>query len=127
MAQTFLDTGQDGVIITGLDIDHAIRRESGLSQGRGEEIGTRNAPQHLALGARADTGRKQRRSCAINRAVTAASDLVQGTKRKSLTRKARVQLSDPKRKNRLYPSALALHLLDGRAQFFSADRAGAGR
>ncbi len=83
MAQTFLYTGQDGFIVPGLDIDHTVWREAGLGQRRSEEVGTREAPQHFAFGARGDSGRKEGGGGAVDGAVTAAGDLVQRAQRQA--------------------------------------------
>ena len=83
MTQAFLDTGQDGLVVPGLNIDHAIWRETGLGQRRCEEVGTGDAPQHLALGARSNPGGKERGGGTVDRAVTAARDLVQRAKRQA--------------------------------------------
>src|SRR3546814_9444540 len=76
MAQTFLDTGQDGLVVPRLDIDHTVWRKAGLGQRRSKEVGTCEAPQHLALGARGNPGGEERGGRAVDRAVTAARDLV---------------------------------------------------
>src|SRR3546814_10576380 len=83
MAQTFLDTGQDGRVVPRLDIDHTVWRKAGLGQRRSKEVGTCEAPQHLALGARGNPGGEERGGRAVDRAVTAARDLVQRAERQA--------------------------------------------
>src|SRR3546814_13046898 len=77
MAQTFLDTGQDGLVVPRLDIDHTVWRKVGLGQRRSKEVGTCEAPQPLALGARGNPGGDERGRRAVDRAVTDTRDLVQ--------------------------------------------------
>lgn len=49
MTQAFVKTGQQRLLVTGFEIDDAAGEQAGLGQGRGEEILSCHAPQHLAL------------------------------------------------------------------------------
>jgi hypothetical protein len=44
MAQTFLEAGENRLLIARLDIDHAVGHEPGLRKGRGEQVRARDAP-----------------------------------------------------------------------------------
>lgn len=44
MTKAFLETGEEGRLVPGLDIDHPVRPQTGLTQGRGEEVGAGHAP-----------------------------------------------------------------------------------
>ncbi len=116
MAQAFFDAGQDGLFVPGLHIDHAVRRKTGLGQRRGEEVGTCDAPKNLALGARGNTRCKERGGRAVDCAVTAAGDLVQGSQRQSLAGESRVHVGDSEWKHRFHAPASAFDLLDLCAQ-----------
>src|SRR3546814_1017199 len=56
MALTFLDTGQDGLVVPRLVIDHTVWRKAGLGQRRSKEAGMCEPPQQLAIGARGNPG-----------------------------------------------------------------------
>ena len=78
MAQPFLHAGEHGLVITGLEIDHPVRSEPGLRQGRGEQVGPRQAPQHLAARAGGNPTGEQGGSRTVDRTIPAAGHLVQG-------------------------------------------------
>ncbi len=44
MAQTFLHARQHRLLVSGLDVDHAIRRQARLGDGGSKQIGSREAP-----------------------------------------------------------------------------------
>jgi hypothetical protein len=56
MTQTLLETAEDSLVVTRFKIDHAVGIEPHLRR-RGEQIGPRDAPQHLALEPGHDAGR----------------------------------------------------------------------
>lgn len=81
MTQAFLETGQQRLVVTGFDIDDAAGKQAGLRQGRGEQILSRHAPQHLALGASRDSGGEQCCRRAVDRTVAATRHLMERAKR----------------------------------------------
>jgi hypothetical protein len=85
MPQPFFHAGEHGLVVAGLEIDHPVRSEAGLCQGRREQVGARDAPQHLAARAGGDPAGEQRGCGAIDRAVATTGDLVQGTQRQPAT------------------------------------------
>lgn len=116
VTETFLDTGEYSLVVARLDVDHAVGREACLGQRRCEEIGPRDDPKDLAPGSRGDPGSEECRRRAIDRAVTAAGDLVERAERQATARKARVDVGDPERKHRFRAPTSAFDLLDLRAQ-----------
>lgn len=116
MAQSFLDAGQYGIVIASLNVDHAVGREAGLSQGRGEQIRSGNDPENLAIRPCCDAGRKERCSRAIDSAVTAACDFVERAKGEAAARQPRVDIGDPEWERRFHALASAFDLFDLRAQ-----------
>ena len=94
MPQSFLETGQHRFLIRRLDIDHPVGQQPGLSEGRREEILPCDAPEHLAPRSRGNPRGKQRRRCAIDRAIAAAGHLMQGGERQSPLGQAPVDLLD---------------------------------
>ena len=79
--QTLLETDEDRLLIARLDIDHAIGDEPGLREGRGEQILPGDAPEHLAPQPRSDSGRKECRGGAVDRAIAATGHLMQSAER----------------------------------------------
>ncbi len=77
MAQALFHAGEHGLVIAGLDIDHAVRDQPRLRHRRREQIGSGEAPEHLAATPRGNPGAEQCRRCTVNRAVAAARDLMQ--------------------------------------------------
>ncbi len=118
MAQTFLDTGEHGLVVASFDIDDAVGRKTGLGQSRSEQIRSGDDPEDLAPCAGGDTGRKKCSGRAVDRAVTAPGDLVQRAERQAPAGESRVHLGDSERKYRFYAPASAFDLLDLRAQGF---------
>ncbi len=77
MPQPFLETGEHGLVVTGLDIDDPIRRQPGLRDRRRKQILADDTPQDLPLGARHDAGGEQSRGGPVDSAVTPTSHLMQ--------------------------------------------------
>ena len=44
MTQALLETGQHRLLVAAFDIDHPVRRQADLRQGRGKQIGLGHAP-----------------------------------------------------------------------------------
>jgi hypothetical protein len=91
--QSFLETGQDRLLVIRLDIDDPVGRQAGLRQGGGEEVLAGDTPEDLAAGPRRDSGGEQRRGGAIDRAVAAASDLMQRAQRQTFSRRAASEMA----------------------------------
>lgn len=99
MAQALLEAGEDGRLVSSLDVDHPVRIEPGvLDRGR-KEVRPRDAPQHQPGGAGDDSCCKQRGGCAVHRARAAAGDLMQSPERESAARKPRVYRVHTERQN----------------------------
>jgi hypothetical protein len=81
--QTLLETDENRLFVSRLDIDHAAGHEPGLRESRGEEVLPRDAPQHKAAGPGGDSRRKERRGGAVDRAMAAAGHLMQSAERQS--------------------------------------------
>ena len=81
MAQPFLHAGQHGLVITGFEIDYAIGRKTCLSDRRREQVRTGDTPEDLALGSSRDARAEQGCCGAIDRAIPAPCNLMQGAKR----------------------------------------------
>ena len=79
--QAFLETGEDGGFVAGIDIDHAIGIEASLGQRRREEIRAGHAPQHRSLDPGEDAGGEQRGGGCVDHAGRSARNFMQGTKR----------------------------------------------
>jgi hypothetical protein len=77
MPQSFLEAGEQGLLVAALDIDNAPEREPGLGEGRREQVGPRHAPQHLAAAARRDAGGEPSGGRAVLGAVAVAGDLME--------------------------------------------------
>lgn len=116
MPQAFLDTCEHGLVVAGLDIDHAIGRQTRLRKRRGEEIGSRDDPENLAFRARRDPGGEERSGRAVHGAVAAASDLMERAERETTAWKTGVDVGDSERKDRFDAPGSAFDLLDLRAQ-----------
>ena len=50
VAQALLETGQDGLLVSGLHIDDPVGRQPSLSEGGSEQVLAGDAPEHLAAG-----------------------------------------------------------------------------
>ena len=81
MTQTFLPAGEQSLLVTGFGDDDAIRIETGLGQGRCEQVRPSDAPQNAARRPRCDAGREEDRRGAVHGACSAACDLVKAIAR----------------------------------------------
>ena len=77
MTQTFLHTGENRLVVAGLNMDHAVRKETSLFKAGREEVLLRDAPQHLAVCACSDPSHETCGCRPIHRAAPAAGDLMQ--------------------------------------------------
>ena len=78
MTKAFLETAEKGRLVPGLDIDHPVRPQTGLTQGRCEEVGAGYAPQHLAGPPGGDACGEQGGCGAVHGLLAAACDLMNG-------------------------------------------------
>ncbi len=124
MPQAFLDTGHERLLIACLDIDDPVRTQTGLAQGRSEQIRARDAPQDRAWKAGDDTGCKQGCRSAADRVVAPAGDLVQRAERQAARRQRRIEFGDAERQDIDRPAFGMLEGADLRAQGFKVGRAG---
>lgn len=77
MAQALLHAGEHGLVVAGLDIDHAVGNQPCLCNRRREEIGPGQAPEHLAPGPGCHSGAEKGGRGAIDGAVAASGDLME--------------------------------------------------
>lgn len=77
MAKPFLEANEHILFVTCFNIDDTVRTKSRLSNGRREQIGSRQTPERLAARPCGNPGGKKRSSCPINCTVTATGDLMQ--------------------------------------------------
>lgn len=116
MAKAFLHAGEYGLVVAGLDVDHPVGDEPRLCDRRREQIGSRNAPEDLALGAGGDARAEQGGCRSVDRAIPPARDLMQRAEGKPASRKARIDVGDPERKRRTRALRTPLDPLDLGAQ-----------
>jgi hypothetical protein len=90
MPQAFFEAGEDGLLVAGFEIDDAIGIQPGLRERWRKQIQSDETPEHLAARAGGDACRKKRGGRTVNRAVAAASDLMQCAKRQRPAGKPRV-------------------------------------
>lgn len=116
MAKAVLEAGEQGLLVTGLDVDDAAGREARLGDGGREQVLTGDAPQDLALGPRRDPGGEQGRGCPVHRTVPAASHFVQGADRQPAAGEPFVDRREPERKGLAVTRRDALEAADALAQ-----------
>lgn len=117
MAEPFLETGEQGFFVTGLDIDDTVGMKPGLRQRRREEILPRDAPEHLAGGSCRDAGGKQGGRCAIQRAVSAAGNLMQRPQSQPSSRQNPVDCRNAEGQHRAFARISAFEALNARPKF----------
>lgn len=118
MTQSFLHAGKHSLVVARFEIDNAIANKARLSDGLGEQVGTRDAPKDLALGAGSEARAEGRSRSAIDGAIAATGYLMQRAERETAAGESRVHLGDSERKNRFGAPASAFDLLDLSAQGF---------
>jgi hypothetical protein len=92
--QALFKAGEDGLLIAAFEIDDAVGVQPGLRKRRRKQVQSGETPEHLAARADSDPCSKKRGSRAVDRAVAAASDLMQSPKRKRPTGKPSVHRAD---------------------------------
>ena len=116
MTEPFLETGEDRLLVRGLDIDDPVGRQAGLGQGGGEQILAGDAPEDLAAGPGRETGGEQGRGRAVDGPVPAAGDLMQGAQRQPAAGKAAIEDLQAERQDPLGRTSAGLDLFDRGAQ-----------
>jgi hypothetical protein len=81
MPQSLLKAREYRWLVSRLHVDDAIGREPGLSDGRRKEVLPRDTPQDVAPCSRSDSRGEQGSRRAVDRAIAATGDLVQGAAR----------------------------------------------
>jgi hypothetical protein len=79
--QAFFKAGEDGLLVAAFEIDDAVGVQPSLGERRRKQVQSRETPEHLAACASSDPCSKKRGGRAVNRAIAAASDLMQCAKR----------------------------------------------
>lgn len=79
MAQALLHAGQHRLVVAGLHVDDAIRNKAGLRECGREEVGARQAPEHLSATPGGHSGAEQGGSRPVDGTVAAAGDLMEGS------------------------------------------------
>ena len=110
--QTFLETGEQRLFVTGLDMDHPIGSQPRLGDGRCEQIGARDDPEHFALGPRRNPGGEHGGGRPVDRAITAAGDLMQASKPQPASRKPPVNLRQAEWQDLADAASTALQMRD---------------
>ena len=77
MPETFLHAGEHRRLVARLDVDHAIGGQTGLSEGRREEVGSGDAPEHLTLGTGCYPGAEERGGGTVDGSISTAGHLVE--------------------------------------------------
>lgn len=116
MAQPFFHAGQNGLVVSGLDMDHPVRHEAGLFEAGRKEILPEDAPQHLALRPRGDASDETRGCRTIQCTIAAARNLMQAAKRQPAARQPQVQPGNTERHHFAHTRAASLKLRDARAK-----------
>ena len=80
MPQAFFKAGEDGLLIAAFEIDDAIGVQPSLRERRRKQVQSRETPEHLAARAGGDPCGEKRGGRAVDRAIAAASDLMQCAK-----------------------------------------------
>ena len=118
MPQAFFKAGEDGLLVAAFKIDDAVGVQPSLRERRRKQVQSRETPEHFAARAGGDPCCKKRGGGAIDRAIAAASDLMQCAERQRSAGKPGVHLADPEGQRRCGAPVLALDLPDLGAQRF---------
>ncbi len=88
MPKSLFKASEDGFVVAALEIDDAVRFQTGLRERRGEQVWAGDTPEHLAACARGDPGGEERGGGAVERAVSPAGDLMQRPAREPAARES---------------------------------------
>ena len=122
MPQAFFKAGEDGLLVAAFEIDDAVGVQPGLRERRRKQVQSRETPEHLAARAGGDPCCKKRGGRAVDRAVAAASDLMQCAERQRPAGKPSVHRGDTEGQRRCCAPVLALDLPDLGAQRLEGGR-----
>ncbi len=112
MSQALFHAGEQRLFVAGLDIDDTARQQAHLGQRRREQVRPCDAPEHLALRAGSDCRGKQGCCRAVDSAVAAAGDFMQGCERQTSSRQSAVDLRYPEWQNLSHTAARTFEPLD---------------
>lgn len=112
MTQAFLPTREYRCFIASFDDDDAVGIQARLGESRGEEIGTRYAPEDLPARACCNASGEENGCGAVNGSGCAACDLVQTVRDKTAVRQDPVNRIKAKRKRRAICAPGRAHLPD---------------
>ncbi len=99
MTKPFLETSKERGFVSGFDIDHSVWPQTGLPQGRGEQVRAGHAPENLTRTPGCDPGREQGCGRAVHGLLTSAGDLVKGAERQAAAGQVSVEVADPERED----------------------------
>ena len=116
MPQAFFKAGEHGLLVAAFEIDDAIGVQPRLRERRREQVRSRETPEHLAACASSDPCCKKRGGRTIDRAIAAASDLMQCAERQRSAGKPSVHRGDTEGQRRRGAPVLAFDLPDLGAQ-----------
>lgn len=122
MTQAVLKGGQQSGLIVGFHIDHPVRREAGLFQGRGEQIRPGDAPEHRTPGARSDARGEKGSDRPIHGAVSAAGHLMERAQRQAAGGQPTVEVFHAERQNTARRAPAGLNAGDLGAQGMKGGR-----
>lgn len=110
--QPFLHAGKNRLVVSGLDMDDAIRGETSLFQSRREQILLRDTPQNLARCSSGYPGHETGGCRTVDSAIPAAGNFVQTTKRKPTARQSPIQRWHAERQHLPRARTIPLQLRD---------------
>lgn len=116
MAETFLETRKNRLVVTALEVDDPVGMEPGLGQGWFEQIASIEAPENFARCPRRDAGDEESGCRAVYRPVTTAGDFVKRAELEPPSGQPPIDLRHAKRQHRGWPPVTTFNTLDLRAQ-----------
>ncbi|WP_032981450.1 hypothetical protein [Rhizobium leguminosarum] len=102
--QRLLEAFQDELLLDRFDIDHTIRMEADLGQGRCEEVGSSEAPNDLAFGSGSNPSGEQRCGRSVDSSGSATGKFVNRTIGQPATGKPLIDLANTKWQDRFRAS-----------------------
>jgi hypothetical protein len=120
--QAFFKAGEDGLLVAAFEIDDAVGVQPRLRERRRKQIQSGEAPQHFTAGAGGNPCGKKCGGRAVDRAIAAASDLMQCAKRQRSAGEPSVHRRDSEWQCRKGAPVLALDLPDLGAQRLDGGR-----
>ncbi len=112
MSQAFLETGEKRLLVSSLDMDHAVRRKARLRDCGSEKVGARDDPQHLSSSPCSDAGDKQGRRCTIHCPIAAAGNFMQSPQCQPSPRKPAIDVGEAERQDFAHAACTALQVRD---------------